>query len=322
MSRFATVAFISERQKVAFSNKLANFALDKASFVNLTNKLPIMKALVKISLISALMMSNAAFGQVTELENCSEKSYADSVIHDFDSQPSFGLYQDNYITIGTDYREPFGKHDSDTKFLLSIRQRFTKSVLPFNSHLFLSYTQKAVINVLEASCPLQALDMNLGIGLSKPLFGNNRLLGKMTLLLEHESNGRKAEASRTWDKITYSTSIYVKPNYMVYGKVWIPIFEGRHNKDICKYSGIFQTGMQYISQNGRWVMDATFVKRQGWDFNFNTIVNVSFKLSKKHDNYLLLHFYDGYGENMLDYNKYHCRLHMGFSTRPSWFSEF
>lgn len=109
---------------------------------------------------------------------------------------------------------------------------------------------------------------------------------------------------------------------MYHGKVWIPIIDGQQNKDILKYSGIFQFGAQFISNNRRWVADVTFVKRQGWNFSFNTIINVGFRIREKDNQFLMLHFYDGYGENMLDYNKYHCRVRLGLLIRPSFFSDF
>ena len=108
----------------------------------------------------------------------------------------------------------------------------------------------------------------------------------------------------------------------VYFKTWIPIIDGQQNKDILKYCGIFQTGTQFISADRRWVADVTFVKRQGWNLNFNTILNVGFRFSKRDNQYLMLHFYDGYGENLLDYNKYHCRLRIGLLIRPNFFSDF
>ncbi len=100
------------------------------------------------------------------------------------------------------------------------------------------------------------------------------------------------------------------------------IIDGQQNKDILKYCGIFQAGSQFISADRRWVADVTFVKRQGWNLNFNTIVNVGFRFSKRDNQYLMLHFYDGYGENLLDYNKYHCRLRVGLLIRPNFFSDF
>ena len=141
-------------------------------------------------------------------------------------------------------------------------------------------------------------------------------------MVEHESNGRDGEASRSWNKISFGASAYIDRHLMVHAKAWIPIVDGQQNKDILKYSGIFQGGAQFVSENKRWVADVTFVKRQGWNFSFNTIINVGFRIREKDNQFIMLHFYDGYGENMLDYNKYHCRLRLGLLIRPSFFSDF
>ena len=141
-------------------------------------------------------------------------------------------------------------------------------------------------------------------------------------MLEHESNGRDGEASRSWNKVSLSGRLLVDPQFMVHAKAWIPIVDGQNNKDILKYSGIFQGGAQFLSTNGRWVADVTFVKRQGWNLNFNTTLNVGYRIRERDTQFIMLHFYDGYGENMLDYNKYHCRLRIGLLIRPNFFSEF
>ena len=71
------------------------------------------------------------------------KYNADSVRAELDKMPYFTLFRDNYfsggIPLGT---KPTG-HNSDVKFQLSISQRLTKSKLPFDSYLFIQYTQKA-----------------------------------------------------------------------------------------------------------------------------------------------------------------------------------
>lgn len=247
---------------------------------------------------------------------------ADSVARDFDSRPFFGLYKDNYFTAGTALNKKPDKYNSDVKFQISFSQRLTKSVLPGHSYLFLFYSQKAMWNIFEESMPFHDLNFNPGIGVSKLIIHKNRLLGKATFLLEHESNGRDGEASRSWNKVSLSGSLFVAPHLMVHAKFWVPIIDGQNNKDILKYSGIFQVGAQFVSRNKRWVVDATFVKRKGWDLNFNTIINVGFRVTKRDNQFLMLHFYDGYGENLLDYNKYHCRLRIGLLIRPTFFSDF
>lgn len=36
----------------------------------------------------------------------------------------------------------------------------------------------------------------------------------------------------------------------------------------------------------------------------------------------MLHYYNGYGENLLDYNKFHSRLRIGLLIKPRFFSDF
>ena len=259
---------------------------------------------------------------VTTIKGVEQHIDVDSVINDFDSRPAFGIYKDTYFVGGTALNQKPTEYNSDVKFQISFRHRLTKSILPFHSHLFLAYSQKAIWNVFEESLPFHDLNFNPGIGVQNLVVHNGRLVGNATIMLEHESNGRDGEASRSWNKVTFGYAAVIDPRLEVYGKTWIPIIDGQQNKDILKYSGIFQTGAQYISENKRWVADVTFVKRQGWNFNFNTIVNVGFRVSKRENQFLMLHFYDGYGENMLDYNKYHCRLRIGLLIRPNFFSDF
>lgn len=270
-----------------------------------------------VSLLSTL----AVTGQIVYTPH-QEKINADSIRADFDSRPYFGLYKDNYFTVGTAVNQKPSQYNSDVKFQVSFSQRLTRSVLPLHSYLFLYYSQKAFWNVFEESLPFHDLNFNPGIGLSKLVIMKGNLIGKLTLLLEHESNGRDGEASRSWNKISLSAAAFIDPQLMVHAKYWIPIIDGQQNRDILKYSGIYQAGFQAISTNKRWVFDFTFVKRKGWNLNGNIIVNLGFRVSRKSNQFLMLHYYNGYGENLLDYNKYHSRLRIGLLIRPNMFSDF
>ena len=64
------------------------------------------------------------------------------------------------------------------------------------------------------------------------------------------------------------------------------------------------------------------MKRKGWNLNGNIIVNLGFRVSRKSNQFLMLHYYNGYGENLLDYNKFHSRLRIGLLIRPNMFSDF
>lgn len=259
--------------------------------------------------------------QLVPAEN--QTNYVDSLRREFDNGPYFGLYKDNYFTVGTTVgvQKP-SRTNSDVKFQISIAQKLTRSVLPWHTYIFLMYTQKTFWNVFEKSLPMHDLNFNPGIGWSKPFFNKDRYVGKLTLLLEHESNGRDSIQSRSWNRISIGGSVLIDPWIMVYGKVWIPIIDGQNNRDILNYCGIYQTGVEIATQDRKFIWDITFVKRKGWNLNFNTIFEFSWRFHKKSNQYFFLQYYNGYGESLLDYNQFHSRLRAGIVIKPKFFSEF
>ena len=259
--------------------------------------------------------------QITNLPN--QKKYnTDSLRREFDRGPYFTLYKDNYFIAGTSTNAKPSNTNSDVKFQISIAQRLTRSTLPFNTYLYLFYTQKCMWNVFEESMPMRDFNFNPGIGLAKHLFVKDRYIGKVTLLLEHESNGRDGLASRSWNKVSLASNVFIDPNIMIHGKIWIPIIDGQNNKDILDYCGIYQTGLTITSPNKRFNFGLTLVKRRGWRLSYNSIWEISYRVFKHDNQYLFLQFYNGYGENLLDYNRFHSRLRFGLVIKPKLFSEF
>lgn len=258
--------------------------------------------------------------QIVKMEN--DERLSDSIRREFDDGPYFTLYKDNYFMAGTALGQRPSAINSDVKFQVSIAQRVTKSTLPFDSYFFIFYNQKVFWNVFQESMPVHDLNFNPGLGLSKLLIVKDRVIGKASLLIEHESNGRDSIFSRSWNKISFCGSIFLSPQFMVHAKYWIPIIDGMNNKDILRYSGIYQTGIQVTSRDKKLGLAITLVKRKGWNFNFNTIVELNYRLFKKDNQYLFLQYYNGYGEGLLDYNKYHSRLRAGIVIKPKFFSEF
>lgn len=246
----------------------------------------------------------------------------DSIRNAFDNGPYFTLFRDNYFIAGTTLGGEPSKTNSDVKFQISISQRLTKSTLPFNTYLFLMYSQKCFWNVFENSMPMRDLNFNPGIGLSRLLIVKDRLVGKATMLIEHESNGKDGPDSRSWNLITFGANIFVDPNFMIFGKVWIPIIDGQNNKDILDYCGIYQTGMSVRSSNGRFGGAVILTKRKGWNLNYNTVIELNYRLFKKENQYFFMQYYNGYGENLLDYNKFHSRLRIGIVIKPEFFSDY
>lgn len=271
-----------------------------------------------LALASSVLMP--CFSQIVPTPT--QQLSSDSIREAMDNAPYFGLYKDNYFIFGTPIGKRPTKENSDVKFQISVSQRLTKSVMPFQSYLFLFYTQKCFWNVLENSLPMTDLNFNPGIGLAKPLFVNNRFIGKLMFLLEHESNGKDGTESRSWNKISFGASIMIDPNFIVHGKAWIPIIDGKENKDILDYCGIYQVGTSFSSPNKRFGASVILTKRKGWKLNYNTVVELNFKLFPRDNQYLFLQYYNGYGEGLLEYKEYHSQLRIGIVIKPQLFSDY
>lgn len=273
-----------------------------------------------IATVFLAAVSMAAGAQI--VTDSLERVDTDSVRRAFDRGPYFGLYKDNYFIFGTSVNHTPTKTNTDIKFQISIQQRLTRSTLPFGTYLYLFYSQKCWWNVLENSMPMVDLNFNPGIGLAKPLFVKNRYVGKVTLIAEHESNGRDGLASRSWNKISLAASIMIDPQVTVHGKVWIPIVDGQNNRDILDYSGIYQVGTEFTSRNRRFTASVVLVKRRGWKLNYNTIIELGYRIFRRDNQFLFLQFYNGYGECMLDYNQFRSRVRVGIVIKPRLFSEY
>ena len=249
----------------------------------------------------------------------------DSLRRAYDSGPYFTFYKDNYFSFGTVVGSRPSRSNSNIKFQISIQQKLTRSTLPWGTYLYLFYTQKAFWNILERSAPMTDLNYNPGIGWAKPFFSSHtgRYLGKMMLIVEHESNGRDGKSSRSWNRVSLAGNILLDNNLMVSAKCWIPIVDGKHNRDILHYIGVYQCGLQVMSDNRRFGASVVLTKRCDWNpLNFNAQIELKYRIFLKDNQYLFLQYYNGYGEGLLDYNKFHSQLRVGICLSPTFFSEY
>lgn len=272
-------------------------------------------------LFTIITLALPAHSQIVTSSNA-EIIRRDSIIRDYDSRPYFGLYKDNYFVFGPAVNSRPTTENSNVKFQISVSQKLTRSNLPFGTYLYLFYTQKAFWNILEDSMPFTDLNFNPGLGLTKPLFNRDRFIGKISLIIEHESNGRDSIYSRSWNRASLAASIFIDRNLMVYGKTWIPVIDGQHNKDILDYCGIYTVGTQFISNNRRFFGSMTVTRRAGSFFRNNINVEFGYRFSKRDNQFFFVQFYNGYGEGLLEYNKFHSVLRAGICIRPEFFSDY
>lgn len=274
----------------------------------------------RILIIGWLIWLVGGWCEAQVLPKAGEEIYnADSVRAILDKHPYFSLFKDNYFIGGIPIGEKITSRNSDVKFQISVSQRLTKSKLPFDSYLFLQYTQKAFWNVFQASLPMRDLNFNPGIGLGHLIIRKNKYIGKAYVMVEHESNGRDSIENRSWNKLTLGAAVLLNKNWEVQFKGWIPVIDGKENDDILKYNGIFQVAANYRTDNRRLNLGLILTKRLTW-FSFNTQVELSYKFNNNENQYFFVQYYNGYGENLLEYNQFKSILRVGFVIKPQDFS--
>lgn len=245
----------------------------------------------------------------------SDKEILDAI----DKIPPFGIYKDNFFITGVPLNQGITNNTADAMFQISIRHRLTKSILPFGTFAYLTYTQKSFWNIYAESSPFRDTNYNPGVGLAKVILHKNKLLGVAFIQIKHESNGREKEESRSWNYLSLAAKYYINPQFNISGEFWIPYVDGDNNKDLLDYKGLGQINVSLTDARKKWWLEMQLNQRKGFG-NINTIASIAFKVSKSSNQYLFLRFQDGYGDSLLDYNKYSMNVRIGMCIKPDFHS--
>lgn len=233
----------------------------------------------------------------------------------YDAQPSFGMYKDNYFITGVPTNKEINKQTADAKYQISISQRLSKSRLPFKTSLLLTYSQKSFWDIYENSSPFADNNYNPGITLIRPILSKQQLKGGIALSFEHESNGLDTINSRSWNFVTLSAVYFYNANISVQGKLWAGVL-GDENKDLYDYRGYGLMAFNYRSFNDKFW--GSFVINPNNNFSrVNTILELNLKPILSANQYMFLQWYNGYGENLFDYNQYTSMLRFGLCIKPA-----
>lgn len=244
-----------------------------------------------------------------------------TVLEIVDALPAFGVFKDSYFITGIPLNGAINSETADALFHISIRQRITKSRLPFNTFLYLTYSQKSFWNIYAESSPFRDNNYNPALGFGKYIIHNNKFKGTVFIQFEHESNGKDSIDSRSWNMISFSTKYFYNLRLILGAKAWIPIVDGKENRDLIDYKGIATFSVNYITKDTRWWFSAEINPRKGFG-NINTTLTAAVKVSGKSNQYLYARFFDGRGESLLDYKKYNINIRVGFCIKPDFGSIF
>lgn len=242
----------------------------------------------------------------------------DSLMQVLGNIPAFTIYKDNYIITGVNFSDgKITKYNSDAKFQISLRHRLYRKLLPYQLYLFLTYTQKSFWDIYRKSAPFAENNYNPTLGFGRNFIHQGKIRGIGMVQLEHESNGRDSIWSRSWNRFTFTGIYILDRNYTFQAKAWIALMVARENKHITRYCGIGHLGGTYTSNNQRFSCSALMIKRGGWNFSANWDLQLAYRLFREDNQYLFLQYYNGYGENMIDFNKFQRYLRIGFVIKPN-----
>lgn len=238
-----------------------------------------------------------------------------------DAQAPFGIFKDCYFATGVPLNKQINKESADAIFQLSIRHRITKSHLPFNSFAYITFTQKAFWDIYKKSSPFRDLNYNPGIGFGKYIIRNNKLVGAVFAQIEHESNGKDEEDSRSWNFMSIAYKYFFNPRFSTHTKVWIPLEISSDNSHLLRYRGFGTFSINYLSRNNKWWSTAEINPRRGWG-NVNTTLSVAYKIHKSDNQYLYARFFNGKGDSLLNYEDYSINFRVGICIKGDFYSVY
>lgn len=270
-----------------------------------------------LSGILLFMCSMWGYAQEGIRDSIQEVRRLDSLTRSLQSIPAFTIYKDNYIITGISLTgEKITKYNSDAKFQISLRHRLFRRLLPWKTYLFLTYTQKSFWDIYRKSAPFTENNYNPTLGIGRNFIENGELRGIGYFQFEHESNGRDSIWSRSWNRLTFTGICIMDQNYSLQAKAWIAMMVAKENKHITRYCGIGYLAGAYTSNDNRLNCSVLMIKRGGWNLNANWQLEFAYRLFRLDNQYLFVQFYNGYGESMIDYNKFQRYLRVGFVIKP------
>ncbi|WP_195240164.1 phospholipase A [Odoribacter laneus] len=186
------------------------------------------------------------------------------------------MFRDNYFTTGIPFNQPINQKTADAKFQTSIRQRLTKSILPFNTFLDVTYTQKSFWDIYRTSLPFPDNNFNPGLSIGKPIIRNNQLKGIAIFSFEHKSNGRDSIDSRDWNYFSFSFTHFFNMRFSAEAKAWAGWIDKKENLRLLRYKGYGLIALNYQSADERLWCSLILYPRNKF-INFNTIVEFNYK---------------------------------------------
>ncbi|AUC77865.1 phospholipase A [Olleya sp. HaHaR_3_96] len=269
-----------------------------------------------IGLFLVLLFSNEAYSQAY-----TKQELQDSLA----KMPYFSIHKDNYFISGIPTNKDINSTTADAKYQISFKQTLTRSRLPWDTYIYLTYTQKSFWNIYEESFPFKDINFNPSLAVGKFIYDKEeRLKGVATLSLEHESNGRDSIYSRSWNRLSLEYTTNLSKNTIASFKAWLPYSYKEGNPDLLDYVGIGQIKVSHTFKPDKLIFDLRLRKGLNLDGKGSIRTRVYYNPFSNNisNQYLMLEWFLGQSEGLLNYQKSRSMIRFGYVIRTNEFRWF
>jgi len=228
-------------------------------------------------------------------------------------------YQMNYLLPATwDFDKKSDRKQFETKFQISIMKPFAKNLLNQNELYFFAYTQTSWWQTTADSAPFRENNYEPELFVLFPMEKYHKNLDAIIFAINHQSNGRDKEYSRSWNRI-YTRFLFHFEKTIFNLRVWYRIPEekkkyptdpdGDDNPDIEDYLGYGDLKIIYPYKDNLLTSLIRFnpsTKKGAIEIDYS-------KPIRNKDIFLYMQYFYGYGESLIDYNKKVNKVGIGFA---------
>jgi phospholipase A1 len=204
------------------------------------------------------------------------------------------------------------KH-AEVKYQVSFKSKIEDNLLGKDMDLYFAYTQQSYWQLYDTgySSPFRENDYEPEFFLDMPLHWewNRAHFIAWRLGVVHQSNGRGPDYSRSWNRL-YTDFIFENGNAWLSLKPWWRIPENPGNDD----NRDIQTYMGHAELTGgyRWgEQHLTVTTRNWWESSGKGAVQLDYSIPFTRYLRWNVELFNGYGENLLDYNQNVSRISFG-----------
>jgi phospholipase A1 len=211
--------------------------------------------------------------------------------------------------------------NAEMKFQLSLKVSVLQELLTENDQLYFGFTMLSFWQAYNSqlSSPFRETNYEPEFFYVTPLpwklFNSDATL--LSLGFSHQSNGRAAPLSRSWNRL-YANLIWEQGNFVFSFKPWWRIPEdaktdplsarGDDNPDIDDYLGHFEFSAAYRHDHHE--LSLMFRNNLRSDNRGAIQLEWTFPMYKRLRGYV--EYFNGYGESLIDYNAHRQRIGVGF----------